>query len=200
MDWSEVYGFWFGEPGTESHGDVREFWFGGGSEVDEEIVRRFAGLYSGAAAGRFDHWAADPHGALSLILLLDQFPRNMFRGDARSFATDHLALANAKRLVGGPGHNDLISVEKLFAYLPFEHSEDIGDQVRSVALFEALEPHEEKQDWVDFAVEHRDIIERFGRFPHRNAILGRENTSEEEIWLRQSDQRFGTVVEDDAGQ
>jgi uncharacterized protein (DUF924 family) len=91
-----------------------------------------------------------------------------------------------------------MTVEKLFAYLPYEHSENMEDQNTSVSLFVSIDEHEQKQEWLDYAVEHRDIIERFGRFPHRNPILGRVNTPEEEAWLQETDQRFGTVSEDDA--
>ena len=197
-NWSQVYDFWFGEPGSIYHGEVRDFWFGGGAEFDEEIAGRFSETYADAVAGRLDGWFADPRGAVSLIVVLDQFPRNMFCGDPRSFEYDHLALANAKKLVDSPSHRDLMTVEKLFAYLPYEHSENMEDQNTSVSLFVSIDEHEQKQEWLDYAVEHRDIIERFGRFPHRNPILGRVNTPEEEAWLQETDQRFGTVSEDDA--
>ncbi len=198
MTWSDVYEFWFGSPGSEGHGMARDFWFGGGPEIDAEIVRRFAKTYEEAISGRLESWFAEPRGAVSLIIVLDQFPRNMFRGSARSFASDHLALANAKKLADSPACETLITVEKMFAYMPFEHSENIEDQNRSVALFNAIDPHEDKGELIQFAVEHRDIIERFGRFPHRNSILGRDSTPEEEAWLQESDQRFGTVSEDDS--
>ena len=93
-------------------------------------------------------------------------------------------------------HRELITVEKLFAYLPFEHSEQIDGQMKSVALFEAIDHHEQKAEWVEFAVLHKDIVAKFGRFPHRNAILGREITPEEKAWLEASDQRFGTVPDE----
>ena len=132
-----------------------------------------------------------------MIVLLDQFPRNIFRGDSRSFAADPQALENARELVASPLHDDLITVEKVFAYLPFEHSENLADQETCLALFRALEPHDAKAEWVDYAVQHRDIIREFGRFPHRNAILGRRNTPAEEAWLASSDQRFGTDGNDE---
>ena len=99
--------------------------------------------------------------------------------------------------MASPLHDDLITVEKVFAYLPFEHSENLADQETCLALFRALEPHDAKAEWVDYAVQHRDIIREFGRFPHRNAILGRRNTPAEEAWLASSDQRFGTDGNDE---
>ena len=196
-DWMKVYAYWFGEPGTAAHGTVRDHWFHGGRAADELIKTRFSETCRAAIGGRLEAWKAHPKGAVSLVVVLDQFPRNIFRGDPRSFAHDSIALAAARELVEGPFHDDLMTVEKLFAYLPFEHSENIEDQDRSVAMFEAMEPHPSKQEWVDFAVEHRDIILQFGRFPHRNVILGRDSTPEEAAWLAKSDQRFGTVAEDD---
>lgn len=196
-DWEEIYEFWFGAPGSEGHGDVREFWFAGGPSLDEEIRERFTGHYTRAVAGEFDNWTSTARGWISLIVLLDQFPRNIFRGDGQSFAADHIALQNARGLVSSPLHDELITVEKLFAYLPFEHSEDIADQKICLDLYRAIDPHKDKEEWIDFAVQHYDIIEQFGRFPHRNALLSRENTPEEDAWLASSDQRFGTAATDD---
>ena len=198
--WQEIYGFWFGAPGTPEHGTVREMWFGGGPQLDAEIRSRFLADYEAAAAGSHADWLAARESAMALVVLLDQFPRNMFRGEARAFAADPLARAAAEHVVSAPLHDDLLTVEKVFAYLPFEHSEDLDDQHRCVALFEAMEPHDGRQEWLDYAVEHRVLIERFGRFPHRNAILGRADTAEEAAWLASSDQRFGTVIEGDEGE
>ena len=198
-DWREIYSFWFGEPGSDGHGAVREMWFGGGPEVDAEIGRRFASHYKRAAAGAFDDREGERYSAMALVVLLDQFPRNMFRGTARAFAADPLARDAARHIVDGPLHEELLTVEKLFAYLPFEHSEDIGDQNRCVALFRALEDHEEKQNWVDYAVAHQVIVDKFGRFPHRNEALGRNDTPEEAAWLASNEERFGVSgSEDDA--
>lgn len=196
-NWEEIYAYWFGAPGSPAHGEVRDFWFGGGPEIDREITDRFAGDYALAVAGGCDGWKSIPRACVALIVLLDQFPRNMFRGEAKSFASDSRALATAKSLVGSPAHDTLIAVEKVFTYLPFEHSENADDQARSVALYEAMDDHEKKAEWVDFAVQHKVIVDRFGRFPHRNAILGRESTVEETDWLASSDQHFGTVAEGD---
>lgn len=198
-DWHEIYEFWFGKPGEAGHGDVREFWFGGGPALDREIRDRFLGHYDRAAAGECENWTSDARSWIALIVLLDQFPRNIFRGDKQSFAADPLVREYARRLVASPLHAELITVEKVFAYLPYEHSEDINDQKKCVALYRALEPHVAKDEWIEFAVQHYDIIRQFGRFPHRNNILGRENTPEEAAWLASSDQHFGTAVTEDDG-
>lgn len=196
-DWHEIYEFWFGAPDSEGHGDVREIWFGGGLSVDREIQDRFRGHYDRAVAGEFERWKSEARSWISLVVLLDQFPRNIFRGDRRSFAADPLALENARQLIAGPLHDELNTVEKVFAYMPFEHSENIADQEKCIALFRQIDAHDSKDEWVDFAVQHMEIIREFGRFPHRNAILGRENTSAEDAWLASSDQRFGTTADDE---
>lgn len=198
-EWREIYDFWFGAPGSDGHGDVREFWFASTPEIDREMKARFLDQYHRAAAGEFDSWKSDARGWVALIVLLDQVPRNVFRGDGKSFAADPVALATAKGLVASPLHAELITVEKLFAYLPFEHSENISDQMDCVAFYEAIDDHENKAEWIEFAVMHKDIVAEFGRFPHRNAMLGRESTAAEEAWLQSSDQRFGTVPDDETG-
>ena len=195
--WEDIYDFWFGAPGSDAHGEVREMWFRGGPEVDREISDRFADDYRRAAAGELDGWRDAPRSAVALVVLLDQFPRNIFRGDPQSFAADGRALSVANHIVASPWHDDLLAVERVFAYLPFEHSEDIADQERCVALFVAMEDHPSREEWLDYAVQHKVIIEQFGRFPHRNAILGRANTPEEDAWLSSTDQRFGTDTDDD---
>lgn len=191
-DWHEIYDFWFGAPDSDDHGNARKFWFVSGPSVDREIRDRFLGLYERAVDGELANWKSQARSGVSLVVLLDQFPRNIFRGDRRSFAADPLALETARELVDGPLHDELITVEKAFAYLPFEHSENLDDQEKCVALFHALEPHDAKDEWLDFAIQHRDIVREFGRFPHRNAILGRRNTPAEDAWLASNDQRFGT--------
>jgi uncharacterized protein (DUF924 family) len=195
-DWAEIYEFWFGAPNSEGHGGVREFWFGGGPGVDREIKDRFLGDYHRAASEDFDGWKTEARSCVAPIVLLDQFPRNMFRGDAGSYAADPLALATARHLVSSPMHDELFTVEKVFTYLPFEHSENIIAQEECVSLFSALDEHEFKQEWIEYALEHKVIVEEFGHFPHRNKILGRDNTSAEDAWLAASDQRFGTAAGD----
>ena len=195
-EWGDIYDFWFGAPGSDVHGDVREFWFASTPAIDREIKERFLDRYRRAAAGDFEDWKSDARGWVALIVLLDQVPRNVFRGNPQSFAADPVALASAKQLEASPLNKELITVEKLFAYLPFEHSEQIDDQMKSVALCEAIDDHEQKAEWIEFAVLHRDIVAKFGRFPHRNAILDRDSTPEATAWLESSDQRFGTVPDE----
>jgi len=199
-EWREIYDYWFGAPDSDGHGEVREFWFASTPEIDREIERRFIDQYHKAAAGSFEDWKSDARGWVALIVLLDQVPRNVFRGSGQSFAADPLALAAARALVESPLHDDLITVEKLSAYLPFEHSENIYDQQKCVALYEAIDEHESKAEWIEFAVLHKDIVAEFGRFPHRNEMLDRESTPAENAWLTSNDHRFGTAPEGAEGQ
>ncbi|MBA3487480.1 MAG: DUF924 family protein [Lysobacter sp.] len=168
---SEVVAFW-----READMDK---WFGGGKAFDDECRALLQDEHFAASRREFDDWMDDAEGALALLILLDQIPRNIFRGSAHSYATDPLALHYATRALGA-GHDARIEAElRMFLYLPFEHSEAMADQERSVALFEALG----NQHVLDYAIAHRDVIERFGRFPHRNAELGRKNTAAEQAWL-----------------
>jgi uncharacterized protein (DUF924 family) len=194
--WREIYDFWFGAPGSDERGTARDMWFGGGPEVDREIRERFEDDYRRAAAGGYSDWRNARESALALVVTLDQFPRNIYRGDPRSFAADAEARAVARHIVAQPWHAGLLAVERVFAYLPFEHSEDLADQRRSVELFESIGPHSERENWIDYAVRHLEIVERFGRFPHRNAILGRESRPEEDDWLARDGERFGTDASD----
>jgi len=172
---SDVLAFWFRPPGKER-------WFGGDAGFDAEIRARFLTLHEEAAAGRHDDWGGTPLGAVALCLVLDQFPRNLFRGTPCAFATDARALATAKAAVAQGFDRDPSIGEdhRLFLYLPFEHSEDLADQHRCVALSAAglSDP-----EYVDFARRHLAVIERFGRFPHRNPILGRDSTPDEATHL-----------------
>jgi uncharacterized protein (DUF924 family) len=167
--------------------DVLAFWRAAGSDkwfnkdaaFDDEIRRRFLATYEVAAAGRLGAWEATPEDALALLIVLDQFPRNMFRCDARTYAADPLARAVAARAVARGFDQKFAPAEQTFFYLPFEHSEDIADQERGLALFNATGDAE----LIRYAQEHADIIRRFGRFPHRNAILGRDTTPDEQAFL-----------------
>lgn len=154
-------------------------WFAKDEAFDTAISSRFLATYEAAATGELEHWEATAEATLALILVLDQFSRNMFRGQARAFSADPLGLAIAERAIG-KGLDRLIAPElRLFVYLPLEHSEQIGVQRRSVALIRTLGSAE-----LDgYAEVHRDLIARFGRFPHRNAILGRVSTPEELSFL-----------------
>lgn len=182
-----IHEFWFGAPGSPEHGNKREAWFKANDAFDAEIRALFMDDFEAAARGDLDAMADQANGALALIILLDQFPRNLFRGSARAFATDPKALSVADATVARGFDQTLSIIERTFVYLPYEHSERMEDQDRSVALYEALGDEES----LDYAVQHRVIIERFGRFPHRNAVLGRESTPEEETFLQQPGSSFG---------
>jgi uncharacterized protein (DUF924 family) len=154
-------------------------WFEEDAAFDKEIVDRFLVTHEAAAAGKLSDWEQTAQGTLALLILLDQFPRNMFRGDARAFATDALALAVA---AGGILHGfdaQVPAAMRGFFYLPFEHSEDLADQERGIAFYKASGD----ADGLKWAEIHADIIRRFERFPHRNAVLGRTNTAGEQAFL-----------------
>lgn len=181
----EVLQFWFDELGQKK-------WFAPPSdELDRLIIDRLGALYEQAVAGSLDDWQENPKGAVALCLLLDQAPRNMFRGSPRAFATDDKALAVARRAIDRGFHttDDLNDFERIFLYMPFEHAENLDDQKLCVALLGALENDDE--DWAKYALEHQDLIERFGRFPHRNRVLGRPCTQAERIFLRGGKDGFG---------
>jgi len=157
----------------------RDRWFDKDDAFDAEIGKRFLGLHEEAAAGKLGPWEQSAEGALALLILLDQFPRNMFRGQARAFATDPLARAVAAGAIVRGFDARAPEGMRSFFYLPFEHSESLADQDKSVAFFTAIGDAENLK-WAEL---HRDIIRRFGRFPHRNAALGRATTPEEQKFL-----------------
>jgi uncharacterized protein (DUF924 family) len=187
----EILDFWFGAPGSAEHGRPRQFWFSKSDATDALIGERFGAAVDAALRGGLDPWADDDdaRSALALILLLDQFTRNIFRDTARAFAGDAAALAVARRLVGDGRHRRLAPVERWFAYLPFEHSEAIDDQHESLRLFGEL-ADEGMTEPLAWARKHYEIIARFGRYPHRNAALGRASTAEEIEFLRQPGSSF----------
>jgi uncharacterized protein (DUF924 family) len=154
-------------------------WYTKNSDFDAEITRRFLTTYEAAVAGRLSHWEDTPEGALALMIVLDQFPRNMFRNSARTFAADALARAVADRAIRRGFDQRIATMERQFLYIPFEHSEDPVDQERSLRLFRANDDAEALK-WAEL---HANIIRRFGRFPHRNATLGRVTTADEQAFL-----------------
>ncbi len=180
-----VLEFWFGSPESESYGKPRKEWFLKNPEFDEAVRSRFLSLYQEGATGNLNSWKHSPETCLALILLLDQFPRNIFRGDPRMFQTDKQALAIAKYALKNDYDRQLLNVQRWFIYLPFEHSEDLEMQYRAVSLFYRLKDDPDSTSTIDYAERHLKIIEKFGRFPHRNAILGRETTPEEIAFLKQ---------------
>jgi uncharacterized protein (DUF924 family) len=182
-DADRLLAFWFAEgPDT-----FRKAWFVKDDAFDASCRDGFGALVVPAREGSLDGWAATPKGALALLLLLDQFPRNLFRGGAEAFASDAHALAVARDCVLARGFDKALApTERMFLYLPFEHSEAMADQDVSVALFEGLRDcptHAKPDGTIDYAWRHRRVIQRFGRYPHRNAVLGRESTAAEQAWL-----------------
>ncbi|RVT52619.1 DUF924 family protein [Rubrivivax albus] len=179
---TEVLAFWFGAPPLA----VRAEWFRKDPAFDEAIRARFGALVDDAIDGRLPALdpSAGPDAVLARLMLLDQFPRNLFRGQARAFAGDPLARTLALSLIDSGAEHALHPLQRWFVYLPLEHAEDLALQDRSVALFAALAAEAPGFDSaLDYAERHRDVIRRFGRFPHRNAALGRVSTADEEAYL-----------------
>jgi uncharacterized protein (DUF924 family) len=186
----EVLAFWLGPPDGAGGYTDRAIWFDSTPAFDDELRQRFLGHHEAAAAGRFDALATTPFRALALLILLDQFPRNMFRGSPRMYATDAKALTKAEDAVAH-GFDHLVHyVPRTFFYTPFEHSEDIAVQRRSLELVERRRDSPTYERGRFFIHRHWEIVDRFGRFPHRNAILGRETTPEEAEFLREPHSSF----------
>lgn len=186
-----VLQYWFGPRGSDQWGAMRSLWFAGGEAADTEIRARFGALHEEACAGALAHWAASPEGSLALLLVLDQFSRNLHRGSARAFEADAKAVAIASDAIDRGFDQQVLPLMRWFFYLPFEHAEDLGAQQRAVALFSALPDDADRKMGVDYAKRHMAVIERFGRFPHRNARLGRPSTAEESAWLADGGENFG---------
>lgn len=186
---ADILDFWFGAPGSPERGSARDLWFRKSAETDATIRARFGAEVEAALAGERDAWGAAPASAVALILLLDQFTRNIYRDTPRAFVGDTMALALAKKLVAAGEDRTLGPYERWFVYLPFEHAESLQAQVESVRLYTQLA----QDGWPDalpWAQKHYDVVARFGRFPHRNAILGRASTPEEVEFLKQPGSRF----------
>lgn len=181
-----VLDFWFGPAGSPEADGPRDFWFRGPPTLDAEIRERFLADHELVASGAFDAAAETADDFLAVIVLLDQFPRNMFRGTARAFATDHQARDWAERALQLGFDHDGSPHRRMFFYLPFEHSENLADQEKSVRLFKAMNV----ANYTEYAEKHRDVIAEFGRFPHRNAALGRDNTLDEARYLLRPDAGF----------
>ncbi len=196
-----IHAFWFGATADEDDEAAiiarqSALWWKKQPAVDAEIRQRFAPLVGRAAVGELDDWLRSPRGRLALVLLTDQFPRNIWRGQAAAFAFDVLALRWAKEAVARGLDRDARPIERVFLYLPLEHSEELADQRAAVRLFDALagevtpEQRPAFAGYLDYARRHLEIIERFGRFPHRNAALGRETRAAEAEFLRQPGSAF----------
>jgi uncharacterized protein (DUF924 family) len=181
---SDVLDFWFSE-------QSRALWFEKNAAFDEAIRTRFEDTLRAAAAGELDHWERTAPGALALVIVLDQFPRNLYRGSARAFAADVRAREVADRALSRRLDQEIPLVQRHFFFLPFEHSESRADQERSVALFQAwAEAHDgpardRALEQMRYVHRHAEIVERFGRFPHRNEALGRESTEAEIAFLKE---------------
>jgi uncharacterized protein (DUF924 family) len=188
--WEEVLDFWFGAPDSPEFGRPRTPWFVKSAEFDALVRDRFLATHEAAAAGALDAWSMRPLAAVALAVALDQFPRNMFRGTARAFTADARALALARSAVARGYDEALLPVQRWFVYLPFEHAEDLAAQRESLRLFERVALDEAGAGTFTYAMRHYAVIERFGRFPHRNAILGRESTPEELAFLAQPGSSF----------
>ena len=175
----DVLNFWF-DPETKSR------WFEPTDAFDDSCRQRFGQAIEAAGRGELDHWQDTAEGSLALLILLDQLTRNVYRGQAQAFAHDEKARAVARHALDS-GHDAVTSQDRrMFFYLPLEHSENRADQAQSVALFEKLGQPEP----LDYAIRHQVIIDRFGRFPHRNALLGRESTAEELAFLNEPGSSF----------
>jgi uncharacterized protein (DUF924 family) len=184
----QVLSFWFGN--ESEYGKRRKQWFQKDAAFDAEIAARFRALHEEAARGDLERWKDSVGDCLALIVQLDQFPRNMFRGSARAFASDGLARDAARHALQEGYDQGLLPVERMFAYLPFEHSEALEDQLLCLGLMRPLEEFEETKDVYQYAVRHHEIIARFGRFPHRNEALGRPSMPEELEFLKQPGSGF----------
>lgn len=183
-----VLSFWFGEPPPST---PRAEWFRKDAAFDAEVHARFGAAIDTALKGGLMDWDSTAAGALARILVLDQFTRNSFRDTARAFAGDTLALHAAQALVARGGDRALTPLQRWFVYLPFEHAEDMTAQRQSMDLFNALaQQHPDMADTREWARKHLDIVARFGRFPHRNAALGRASTPEEAAFLLQPGSGF----------
>ncbi len=186
-----VLDFWFGRAGEPDHLRPREQWFRKDAAFDARIAQRFGTLIDAALRGELGGWAARPLSALAQIVVLDQFTRNTRRGSAAMFAGDAQALAAAKAMVDSGDDRALPGVTRQFVYLPVEHAEDLAQQRTSMRLFAQLEADEPAlAGLLEWARRHQQIIERFGRFPHRNAALGRTSTAEEAEFLTQPGSGF----------
>jgi uncharacterized protein (DUF924 family) len=192
MHAQDVLDFWFLPATDPGHGAIRQQWFKKDDEFDATIREQFGHLIDIALAGGLREWDLQgPQGVLARLLVLDQFTRNAHREQPKSFAGDALALAAAQSLVDSGAAAQLSPLQRWFAYMPFEHAEDARMQERAVDLFTVLAQDDAQfSDALDYALRHRGVIARFGRFPHRNVILGRASTPEEMAFLQQPGSRF----------
>jgi uncharacterized protein (DUF924 family) len=181
-----ILAFWFGEPNSPDYGEPKSFWWKSTPEIDRDIKDTYEGIYNKALAGELAGLMETPKGCLTLVLIFDQFPRNMFRGTKAVYETDEKALEISKAAIAKGFDMVLPIIECKFLYMPFMHSEKLEDQEEAVKLFDALG----EESSIEYANDHRDIVARFGRFPHRNIILGRTSTPEEIDFLKEPGSSF----------
>ena len=182
----EILEFWFGAEDDDLN-QAESRWFSEDPEFDRLCTERFIHRYEDAALGLLDDWKTDPRSCLALVLLLDQFPRNMFRDTPRAFATDAKARDIVRHAIGAGFDRALSAVERMFLYLPLQHSENLEDQFESVRVTRELAADDPGSDALKYAEQHLEIIQRFGRFPARNAALGRQSTDQELAFLNKQD-------------
>ena len=193
-----ILDYWFGTPGTALEIAERQtkLWFGKLPEKDREVSERFTPTFNAAIAGSLDDWATSPRGRLALVIVLDQFPHHIHRDTPDAFAQDAKALSLSLAALAGGEDQSLALIERVFLYLPLEHAESIAMQDLSVEQYQQLvdeAPESERAlfaNFLDYAHKHREVVLRFGRFPHRNAILGRSSSAEEIEFLKQPGSRF----------
>ena len=187
----EVLDCWFGAPRSATFGQDRKIWFARDGAFDAVLTGHFGALLDAAVQGALDAWARTPLGALALVIVLDQFSRNCHRGTARAFEGDANALRIARQMVAGGADQHLPDLfHRAFAYLPFEHDESLASQREALRLFKPFETQPGGASYYRSAVRHAQVFERFGRFPHRNALLGRPSTDEELAFLREPGSSF----------
>jgi uncharacterized protein (DUF924 family) len=187
---ARILDFWFGDDWPTTAPPPQPQWFVKDANFDQSVREWFFDTYRQAAAGQFADWADTAVGALALTIVLDQFPRNMFRGTAPAFATDGQALMVAQTAIERGFDQDVPPVMRVFFYLPFEHSENLDHQNQAVQFLQSFAADPELKSYYEFAVKHQAVIAQFGRFPHRNQILGRQSTSEEIAFLQQPGSSF----------
>lgn len=195
----DVLTFWFGDTYEDGfcHEDKNKIWFMGGEELDNTIKARFLSDLQEAETKSVEACSTSALEALAAIILLDQFSRNVYRGTAKAFSNDPKALAIAEGLVASDWWDELETIHKVFVLIPYEHSESLAVQNEGVRLMQVLSQHVPEsqkakvEGFLDYSIDHRDVIERFGRFPHRNALLGRKMTQKEEEYLAETGKYYG---------
>lgn len=198
MEYKDILEYWFGELDEYGRTDESRFklWFGKSEETDQYLTENYKDLLESAKRGELDSWKESAEGLVAFIVLLDQFSRNIYRDTAEMYAADEQVLSVAKRAVETGVDKEMPISHRVFTYLPFMHSENLEDQEQCIELFKGLQnevPEEVKksiQGNIDYAIKHRDVVKGYGRFPHRNEILGRESIEEEKVYLSNPDAGF----------